>query len=233
MQKNIAKNKSYFKLGESNVRVLIGQPLHEDNIEQLKNEIETNSGIDIVVFPEGYLSNKMALESAREIAKKYNVTIITSYRRDNKDRAVIINNLGELVLERAKTPPEEERKIYEPTSVKINGKVIGYLLCMEILKGIRDLKTIKEKINFIAHPIGVGMFSDEQFEEWISEAKNIVRTYNTIMIGTSHADGSYRNCGVSIPISYFIDSNGEAIYISKLDTRTRIVDLSTKEVDIK
>lgn len=215
------------------MRVLIGQPLHENKIEQLKNEIKINKEIDIVIFPEGYLSNERALESAREIAKKNKVTIITSYRLDNKDRALIINNLGEIVLERAKTPPDGDIKIYEPTSVNINENVIGYLLCMEILKGIRDLKTIKENIGFIAHPVGVGMFSDEQFEEWISEAKNIAKTYNTIMIGTSHADGSYRNYGVSIPISYFIDSNGESIYISKSDTRTRIVNLSTKEVDIK
>ena len=215
------------------MRVLIAQPLHENKIEQLKNEIKNNQGIDIVIFPEGYLSNERALESAREIAKEYNVIIITSHRLDNNDRAVIINNLGEIVLERSKTPPAEDIKIYEPTSVNINENVIGYLLCMEILKGIRDLKTIKENIGFIAHPIGVGMFSDEQFEEWIGEAKNIAKTYNTLMIGTSHADGSYRNCGLSIPISYFIDNNGEAIYISKSDTRTRIVNLSTKEVDIK
>ena len=215
------------------MRVLIGQPLHENKIDQLKNEIKNNKGIDIVIFPEGYLSNERALESAREIAKEYNVIIITSHRLDNNDRAVIINNLGEIVLERSKTPPAEDIKIYEPTSVNINENVIGYLLCMEILKGIRDLKTIKENIGFIAHPIGVGMFSDEQFEEWIGEAKNIAKTYNTLMIGTSHADGSYRNCGLSIPISYFIDNNGEAIYISKSDTRTRIVNLSTKEVDIK
>jgi hypothetical protein len=103
---------------------------------------------------------------------------------------------------------------------------------MEILKGIRDLK-IKDNISFIAHPIGVGMFSNEQFEQWISEARNIAKKYNTIIIGTSHADGSYRNCGISIPISYFIDSNGKEIYISKSDTRTRIVNLSTKEVQIK
>ena len=116
--------------------------------------------------------------------------------------------------------------------VKHNGIVIGYLLCMEILKGVRDLKKVEPKIDFITHPIGVGMFSDEQFEEWINEAKNIAKTYNTIIIGTSHADGSYRNCGVSIPISYCIDSSGEPIFISKSDIRTRIVDLETKEVEI-
>lgn len=64
--------------------------------------------------------------------------------------------------------------------------------------------------------------------QWINEAKNIAKSYKTIIIGTSHADGSYRNCGVSIPISYCIDSNGEPIYISKSDTRIRIINLSTK-----
>lgn len=34
--------------------------------------------------------------------------IITSYRQDNKDRAVIISNCGEKVLERAKTPADEK-----------------------------------------------------------------------------------------------------------------------------
>lgn len=70
-------------IGEQRMRVLIGQPLHEDNTKQLENEIKTNKEIDIVIFPEGYLSNEKALESACEIAKKYNVTIFTSYRRDN------------------------------------------------------------------------------------------------------------------------------------------------------
>lgn len=214
------------------MRVLIGQPLHEEKTEQLEFEIRRNNGIDIVLFPEGYLSNETALEKACEIAKKYSVTIITSYRRDTKDRAAVINNLGELVLERAKTPADEEAEIYEPCSVNINGSIIGYLLCMEILKGVRDLSIINEKVDLIAHPIGVGMFSEEQFEEWINEAKKIAKKYHTRIIGTSHADGSYRNCGISIPIAYFIDSDGEEIFISKSDTRTRIVNLHTKEVRV-
>jgi hypothetical protein len=214
------------------MRILIGQPLHEEKTNQLECEIRNNKGIDAVIFPEGYLSNEKALMNACEIAKKYNITIITSYRYNNKDRAAIINNLGELVLERSKTPPEEETEIYEPSIVHINGSTIGYLLCMEILKGVRDLKRINEKIDFITHPIGVGMFSNEQFKEWIDEAKNIAKKYSTMIIGTSHADGSYRNLGISIPISYFIDSNGEEIYISKSDTRTRIVNLNTKEVQV-
>lgn len=215
------------------MRVLIGQPLHEDNTDQLENELKANKSVDLVLFPEAYLANEKALVSAREIAKKYKVAIATSYKVDNKNRALIINNLGEVVLERAKTLPDEDVKLYEPSSVNINGCEIGYLLCMEILKGRRDLVLVKEHMDFVVHPIGVGMFSDEQFELWISEAQKIAKAYNTMVIGTSHADGSYRNCEVSLPISYFIDNNGEAIYISKSDTRTRIVDLVSKEVVVK
>ncbi len=214
------------------MRILVGQPVHEKGIEQLKNEIVLNKGIEAVLYPEGYLIDEKALDSACEIASEYNVMIITSYMKENKNKAVIINNCGEKILERAKTPPNEEVELYQPLAVDYNETTIGYLLCMEILKGVRNLKKVNKNIDFVGHPIGVGMFSDEQFELWINEAKNIARTYKTIIIGTSHADGSYRNCGVSIPISYCIDSDGEPIYISKADTRTRIVDISTKCVEV-
>jgi hypothetical protein len=117
--------------------------------------------------------------------------IITSHIKDNKNRAVIISNSGEKILERAKTPPDENEELNMPLSVNHNGIIIGYLLCMEILKGVRDLKKVRTNFNFIAHPIGVGMFSDKQFEQWINEAKKIAKTYNTIIFGTSHADGSF------------------------------------------
>lgn len=212
------------------MKILIGQPLHESGIKQISNEIINNREVDIVLYPEGYLANEELLKDVCSIAKEYRVMIITSYRLNNKDRAVIINNHGEKILERAKTPPDENEKLYNPLVVSNNKINIGYLLCMEILKGARDLQRVNETINFIAHPIGVGMFSDDQFQQWITEAKTIARTYKTIVVGTSHADGSYRNCGISISISYCIDSNGEEIFISKADTRTRIVDIDRKEV---
>lgn len=205
--------------------------MHEKGIKQMENELKNNKEADIVLYPEGYLSSEEVLESACKIAKQYNTTIITAYRQENKDRAIIISNRGEKILERGKTPPKEHEELYPPLVIDCNNMTIGYLLCMEILKGVRDLKKISSKISFIAHPIGVGMFSDEQFEEWINEAKNIAKTYKTIIIGTSHADGSFRKCGISIPISYCIDSNGEPIFISKSDIRSRILNLNTKEVE--
>jgi hypothetical protein len=32
------------------------------------------------------------------------------------------------------------------------------------------------------------MFSEDQFKEWIQEARKIASTYNTMVIGASHAD---------------------------------------------
>lgn len=213
------------------MRVLIGQPIHEKELNLLEDEIRKNLMIDIVLFPEGYLQDEETLVKACEISKKYGKVIITGYRnKENKDRAVIINEQGEIILERAKTPIDEN--LYSPSIVNNNEVRIGYLLCREILKGLGGMEGLEGKFDFIAHPIGVGMFSEEQFEEWINEAKAIAKKYNTIIIGTSHADGSYRNCGVSIPIAYCIDKNGEEVFISKSDLRTRIVDLQTKDVQV-
>jgi hypothetical protein len=214
------------------MRILIGQPVHEKQIEHMKNAIKYNDKIDLALYPEGYLRDENILEDACKLAKEYNIVVVSSYRIDNKDRAIIIGSDGEKILERAKTVPDENVELYNPLTVIYNNTTIGYILCMEILKANRALKRVEEKIDFIVHPIGVGMFSEEQFEQWVGEAKAIAKIYKTIIIGTSHADGSYRNCGVSIPISYCIDSDGQTVFISKSDTRTRIVDLSTREVEI-
>jgi hypothetical protein len=212
------------------MKILVGQPIHEKGIEQLEKEIKNNLSVDVIIYPEGYLADEEALLTAGEIAKRYSKTIIAGYRSNNKDRALIINSLGKKILDRAKTPENEE--LYSPSVADNDGLRIGYLLCREILKGLEGLINIDGKFDFIAHPIGVGMFSEEQFEEWVNVAKNIAITYKTIIIGTSHSDGSYRNCGVSIPISYCIDASGEIIFLSKADKRTRIINLLTKEVEI-
>ena len=212
------------------MKILIAQPVHEDSISRLEYEIKNNPDINIVLFPEGYLPDENKLAKACALAKENHILIITSYRKENKDRAVIIDHKGNKILERAKTPPDEKEELINPLSVSYKNMEIGYLLCMEVLKGVRDFKKVNKRLNFIAHPIGVGMFSEEQFKIWIEEAKTIAITYKTMIIGTSHADGSYRNCGISIPISYCIDSDGKPVYISKSDTRTRIMDFDTKEV---
>ncbi|MEK3917882.1 hypothetical protein [Paenibacillus sp. FSL H7-0331] len=82
-----------------------------------------------------------------------------------------------------------------------------------VKQGVKNEDT--PAINLIVHPIGVGMFSEEQFDEWINEAKKIAVAYKPMIIGTSHADGSFRGSDVSIPIAYCFDKNGDAIFVSK------------------
>jgi len=215
------------KKGET-MKILIAQPVHEKKLIQLEKEIKENPSTDVILFPEGYLACFENIEEACKLAKTYGKTIITSYKnKNNKDRAIIISKTGKIILDRAKTSNDES--LYWPSKVEGDGMQIGYILCVEILKGLEGLKKSETEVDFIAHPIGVGMFSEEQFNEWINEAKEIAIDQKTMIIGTSHADGSYRNCGVSIPIAYCIDKNGEAIFIAKNDLRTRVVNTETKE----
>lgn len=215
------------------MKILISQPNHEANLEQLQVEIALDYDFDTILFPEGYITGEGSVTKACELANHYKKMIITGYiDNSKKDRALIINQYGEIILERAKSPMNDV--LYSPSTVEVDGYKIGYLLCVELLQGLLGLEQQEHvrNLSYIAHPIGVGMFSDEQYDEWISEAKKIAIKYNTMIVGTSHADGSFRNCGISIPIAYCIDSTGNHIFISKNDLRTRIINLETKKYEI-
>lgn len=213
------------------MRLLVAQPNHEPHLEQLLEEMSKQDSFDAVLYPEGYVADEASGKTLCEVAKTYKKLIITGYRNsNNKDRALMVDSSGDIILERAKSPMDEQ--LYRPSVAEADGLSIGYLLCVELLQGYVGLEGQAESLDFIAHPIGVGMFSEKQLALWIEEATRIAVKYNTMIIGTSHADGSYRNCGISIPISYWIDSTGQPIYISRNDTRSHIINLETRQVDI-
>lgn len=197
------------------MKLLIGQPLLESTIVQLEQAIKNNVDVDIVIYPEGYLNDNV--EAAQNLAKTYNVHIITGYKKP-KDRAIIINNLGEIVLDRAK---------YDASPVvSLNDWHIGFILCDElVLQGIS--KITGADADLIVHPIGVGMFSDEQFDEWIAAAKKLAIESKAMIIGASHADGTFRDSDISIPIAYCIAEDGSEVFVSKDDTRTILYDMSS------
>ena len=213
------------------MRLLVAQPNHEPHLEHLLKEMSRQDSFDAVLYPEGYVADEASVKALCEVAKTYKKLIITGYRNsNNKDRALMIHPSGDIILERAKSPMDEQ--LYRPSVAEADGLSIGYLLCVELLQGCVGLEGQAKSLDFIAHPIGVGMFSEEQFELWIEEATRIAVKYNTMIIGTSHADGSYLNCGISIPISYWIDSTGQPIYISRNDTRSRMINLDTRQVNV-
>lgn len=81
------------------------------------------------------------------------------------------------------------------------------------------------------HSIGVGMFSEEQYSEWVEEARQIALQHQCIVMGTSHADGSYRDSEISISIAYCIAPDGEVVLASQSDTRTRTILLDRGHTD--
>ena len=204
------------------MKVLILQPKLEKSIVQLERELQVTSQIDAVIFPEGYLNENVT--EACTVAKKYGVVLIGGYRRlheSPKDRAIMINRHGEIVIDRTK---------YSDTVFAIqDGLKIGHILCDELIKqGLQSPDIVG--IDLIIHPIGVGMFSEKQFDEWIAEAKKIAVQYRTMIIGASHADGSFRNSDISIPIAYCIGDDGEAVFVAKNNVQAVVVDTVKKSM---
>jgi hypothetical protein len=201
------------------MKILIAQPVIEKQMKQLIEDVRTYSDVDMFLYPEGYLQEN--LEMACLLAGDNQKILITGYKKP-KDRAVVIARDGVTLLDRAKYD--------NPKVIQIEDLRIGYLLCDELV--LQGLETSNNSINLIVHPIGVGMFSEEQFSEWIGFAKELARKHRSVMIGTSHADGSFNNCGISIPISYCINHDGQEVFIMKNDTRSVLLDLETLEFEV-
>ncbi|MEK4662547.1 hypothetical protein MHH93_11655 [Priestia sp. FSL H7-0729] len=205
------------------MKIIIAQPRLEQHLLQLEEELRRNPDADVLFFPEGYL-NQNAQEACR-LAAEYGTMIVSGHRRLDerpKDRSIIISKAGEIVLEKAKYTPAE--------MVEEQGWMISTLLCDElVLQGFSNEKI--KSVDIIMHSIGVGMFSEEQYSEWVEEARQIALQHQCIVMGTSHADGSYRDSEISISIAYCIAPDGEVVLASQSDTRTRTILLDRGHTD--
>ncbi|SEO12703.1 MULTISPECIES: hypothetical protein [unclassified Paenibacillus] len=202
------------------MKIIIGQPRLEQQLLQLEAELKQHPEADILLFPEGYLNQNV--EEASRLAAAYGTMIVSGHRRLDerpKDRSIIINKAGKIVLEKAKYTPAE--------IVKEQDWVISTLLCDElVLQGFRNENI--GSVDIVMHSIGVGMFSEEQYTEWVEEARQIAIQHQCIVMGTSHADGSYRDSEISIPIAYCIAPDGQVVLVSRNDTRTRLIVLDKR-----
>jgi predicted amidohydrolase len=202
------------------LKIIIGQPKLEQQLLQLEAELKQHPDADVMLFPEGYLNQNV--EEASRLAAVYGTIIVSGHRRSDerpKDRSIIINKAGKIVLEKAKYTAAEVVKEQEWT--------ISTLLCDElVLQGFRNENI--GGVDVIMHSIGVGMFSEEQYTEWIEEARQMAIQNQCIVMGTSHADGSYRDSEISIPIAYCIAPDGQVVLASRNDTRTRLIVLDKR-----
>ncbi|WP_251128051.1 hypothetical protein [Exiguobacterium sp. s48] len=98
----------------------------ERSLKQLKQEIESNPTVDLILYPEGYCTYT-ELDELSDLAIKFNTSIVLGYRDDtNKDRVLIVNKNGETLLTRRKTP--ESERLFMPSSVIDGAEEYGYLL---------------------------------------------------------------------------------------------------------
>ncbi|MCH4886248.1 hypothetical protein EZV73_01645 [Acidaminobacter sp. JC074] len=208
------------------MKIFIAQPKLSNNIDELLKAIE-KVDCDCILFPEGYIALEGQLDQVVDLAKTYGKSIVTSYRRKKspRDMAILINERGNLIFDREKS--SVEGPLLLPSTGIINKLNVGYLLCREIFLDYNKLLDS----DIIFNPIGVGMFSHEQLIEWTTRAKQIAIDTRSILIGTSHSDGSYRDCGFSLPVSFVYDSEGNVIHESIDDARSVLIDLGSREVE--
>ena len=211
------------------MKLLIHQPHHEATPQTMARLLAAYPESDLVLFPEGYLANEKARDKACCLARQYQTVIATSYRCQ-QDWPLVIASDGTICYQREKTPPADESPLIGPHAFKIGQLHIGYLLCMEILKGPRDFPVAS--YDFILHPIGVGMFSEAQLTQWLTAAKTVARQCQTYVIGCSHSDGSYKNCGISIPIAYCIDPQGNLVFLKKNDPTPVLLDYRSGKISL-
>lgn len=204
------------------MKILILQPNLESRLTQLETALKQQPLVDMVLFPEGYLNENA--EVACGLAKKYRTALVGGHRRFSetpKDRAILINREGAVMIDRP--------KYSETLFARQDELVIGHILCDElVIQGIKSNHHVQ--VDVLVHPIGVGMFSDEQFEEWIDAAKKLAVAHSAFVVGTSHADGTFRYSSTSIPIAYGISPSGDPLFVCKNEVQSVILDTETNLV---
>lgn len=207
------------------MNIIIGQPKMSNTLSEL-NDVLNRYQCDVLLFPEGYIHGQNQLDTAALLAKKHQTAIISSHLNegDNRNLSSAINEAGQIVFTREKSTVEGP--LILPSAGHCHNMTFGYMLCREIFLDFEALKDC----DIIFNPIGVGMFSEEQYQTWTERARHIAITTNSYVIGASHADGSYRNCGFSIPLSFVYKPDGTTLFISKNDTRTVNIDLETETI---
>jgi len=207
------------------MKIFLSQPKRSDGLDQLKMALAGKSS-DIYLFPEGYLRGHQAITETKAIMAGGTSTLVTSYLAgsNGRDMGLCLGPGGCDLIHREKSGVEGP--LLQPSQAQVGGRTLGYLLCREIFLDYDHLMGC----DIIFNPIGVGMFSEDQFKEWTSRASEIAKDLKAYVFGVSHADGSYRNCGFSIPIGFGLDPEGGFIYLSHTDTRSVVIDLDDHQV---
>lgn len=213
--------------GGGGVRVLVAQPRQEQSVIQLRDALKQFE-VDLAVFPEDYLRNADALESACRLARKSGVVIATGAFYGNGGespirRAIVIDHTGAIVMNRPKTP--KAQRLLPPHVVSTGVGKLGMLLCREIFLDPLPVRGA----DIIVNPIGVGMYSDAQFKDWTERARAVARLLRAPVVGASHSDGSFRPGGVSIPIAFAIDAVGLRVMVLRDDAQHATVVFPTNE----
>ncbi len=132
---------------------------------------------------------------------------------------------GSLALDRPKAGHDVHLPLPSVARTRI-GRV-GMLLCREVFCAPAALRGA----NVVVNPIGVGMFSEDQFTTWTERAHAVALSCAAPVVGTSHADGRYKDAAVSLPLAFAFAGDGRTLALRRCDPRPVVVDTPSEGGD--
>jgi predicted amidohydrolase len=188
-----------------------------DPLAELERFLDTD-GVDVFVFPEGFLHSDL-LEKTCDLVGDSGRWVISGVddRRIAGKRfqgAVVINPCGKIVGEHTKTSigGAEVKAGYgrgDTINVIETGfGAIGVALCYEILYPEVCRILALKGAQLILNPIGVGMFDEKQYSQWVAVAAARAAENRVFVAGCSH-------CNEKIPLAFAYAPDGHCIASSR------------------
>ena len=209
------------------MRIALCQAHSSEDLDELSALLSTTD-CDVACFPEGYLRSPESVGDAQRLAADNHKAIVTSFRGESapRDKACVIDASGSVVYTRDKS--SLDGPLTRNWTTRLFGTRIGFLLCGAIFL---DWSDGREPANVIFNPIGSGMFSHEQFDEWVERAKKTAKFFSATVCGCCHADKHFRDSVLAISISFVIGPDGQTLHLSKDDLRVVVFDTASGQLE--
>ena len=211
------------------MRIALCQARSSSDLDEL-SDVLSSVDCDVACFPEGYVNSSELVEEVKRLAAAAGKAIVTSFRGESapRDKACVIDARGRVIYTRDKS--SLDGPLVRNWTTHLYGTRIGFLLCGEIFLNWNDGR---ESADVIFNPIGSGMFSHEQYDEWVERAKTTARFFTATVCGCTHADKFFRDSALAISISFVIGPDGQTLHLSKDDLRTVVFDSESGQLEVR
>lgn len=205
---------------------------HCDNELFIMGDYLSKADGDIVVFPEGFLTDAH-IKDSEVLASKYNKWIIVGSEDQGENKSLYTNVISPtdgLVYSHCKTAltvGDRNNKAKQGETIEAFDTPfckIGTVLCYEIhFPEVARIEAI-EGAKVLFNTIGTGMWHEQQFDEWTTIAKARAIENRCFVLGCTHY------CD-PIPIMFGYDPHGRCLCLERNNNGLVTVEVDLNRID--